>query len=423
MRNIDTDLLAKLNLKNQTAWNNAQPKMNIQVSRAKTTVTDSSYWTVETIRNKQGVGDLSVAARRMRSYGSPDKLFNVYIDNGLVKGATRDYPDYEEQEWQDQFSLGPGAAVAIAFDGYWEIYRKKWQMVTHAAPWIFWVNNGNLSGQIWDDSSSKIDLADNVSKVKAIRGWRNVNIHEIDQGLIVAYIKSDGKVYYRNYAYQEDGSVIWENEKRVTQFTGTASNLNLFITNDYRIGFVVEDTSSNIHLYISERAWAGMAILPDKFFVSAGTQISLIPINKVTAKNNERIIVNPISIPKLLYADSFNKFEKIENVDNGEGDFGTKVLFKTAYQIKDFNFNDFELVDSNGVRFSGMDGNVIDGWHFELFFPNFNNAAGALTLRCLGIYSTNEAGTFFDEFGGSFVPVNLCPVAIDPPEVEAIWNE
>ena len=80
--------------------------MSIQVSRAKTTVMDSTYWTVETIRTKAGLGDLSIAARRLKPYGRPDKLYNIYVDNGIVKTATRAYPDYEEKKWQDQFSLG-----------------------------------------------------------------------------------------------------------------------------------------------------------------------------------------------------------------------------------------------------------------------------------------------------------------------------
>ena len=59
---------------------------------------DSTYWTVETLREKEGLGDLSIAARRMKAYGSPDRLYNIYVDNGIVKTAMRDYPDYLKKQ-------------------------------------------------------------------------------------------------------------------------------------------------------------------------------------------------------------------------------------------------------------------------------------------------------------------------------------
>jgi len=98
MRKIDPSLLEKINKQNQTIWNGNAPRISIQVSRAKSTVMDATYWTVEEIRTKAGLGDLSVAARRQVPYGSPDKLFNVYVDNGVVKTSTRSYPDYEEKK-------------------------------------------------------------------------------------------------------------------------------------------------------------------------------------------------------------------------------------------------------------------------------------------------------------------------------------
>ena len=51
MRIVSPSLLSKLQDKNQTAANNAEPKMNISLARARSSIMDSSYFTVETIRS------------------------------------------------------------------------------------------------------------------------------------------------------------------------------------------------------------------------------------------------------------------------------------------------------------------------------------------------------------------------------------
>ena len=161
---------------------------------------DSTYWTTEIIREKEGIGDLSVAARRQKPYGRPNRLYNIYVDNGTVKTAIREYPDYQKLKWQYQFDVGTGTACAIAFDGFWDLYRNKWQMVTSENPWLFWVDGaGKLWTQFWNEIDTKTELATSVSKVKSIRGWRNINMPLVDQGVVAGYIKTDGKVYYRNY--------------------------------------------------------------------------------------------------------------------------------------------------------------------------------------------------------------------------------
>ena len=422
MRIIDSTLLEKIKQQNQNIYNNANPKMSVQVSRAKDTVMDSSYWTVETIRTKTGLGDLSIAARRQRSYGRPDRLYNIYIDNGTVKTAIREYPDYLKEKWKNQFDIGPGTAVAIAFDGHWELYRKKWQMVTSEKPWIFWVSSGTLWCQIWDDENTRVELAAGVTKVKAIRGWRNINMPEVDQGVVVGYIKSDGKVYYRNRCYQVDGNFTWETEKQITEFHGTSVNLNMFITNDYRMGFIVEDSLGKIRWSITSRAWAGMAIAPDHFHIRPSVKLDFQRVKYYDGLHTEHFDITPSINLAYLYGADFNEFMDIENIDDG-GNYGIKVAFSTRHKIINFVAADFELYDSNNVRFRGLSGTKIDSNNFEVAFEDFNNAIGDITLKCLGLYSTNEAGYLFAEFAGLFTPENLEPISIDPPVPEVIWNE
>ena len=185
--------------------------MSIQVSRARSTIMDSDYWTVETIRQKTGLGDLSVAPRRYKAYGRPNRIYEIHVDNGVVGTSIREYPDTFKEGWKDQFILGSGSSVALAFDGNWQRYRGVWRLVTDEKPWIFWVDSsGILWRQLWDDASTLSQLDTGVSYVRAIRAWRNQYSAELDQGIVVGYIKADGTVWYRNYCRQADGTVIWE---------------------------------------------------------------------------------------------------------------------------------------------------------------------------------------------------------------------
>ena len=305
MRSIDPVLLSKVNNQHQTKANDAQPKMSVAVARARNTVMDSSYWVAETIRTGANLGDVSLAPRRQKVTGPPNRIYEIHVVGGVVGTAIREYPDKFKDGWQNQFTLGAGSKVAIAFDGEWHRYRKLWRLVTHEKPWIFWVDgDSKLWAQLWDDDTTKQELATGVTYVRAIRAWKNLNLADKDQGIVVGYIKSDGKVYYRNYCQLLDLSYTWEIERQVTEFTGTASSLNLFITNDYRMGFTVAGSLDDIYWYITDRDWAGMAIAADTISVApAELTVDLIPIEYIIPHiEDECLTVAPAElVTTLLY--------------------------------------------------------------------------------------------------------------------------
>ena len=121
-------------------------------------------------------------------------------------------------------------------------------------------------------------MAEGVEKCVALRGWKNVNLWNHDQGLIVAYIKTDGAVYYRNYCKQPpDQGAIWEIERQIVEFPVPTQNISVFRTNDYRTGILCE-SSGKLYWVIAERDWAGMAYKRNNFSVPEVTS-ELIPIN------------------------------------------------------------------------------------------------------------------------------------------------
>ncbi len=438
MRSLPESLQSKLSQQMQTVHNDADPRMEVIVARARAEVVDYTYWTVETIREKSGLGDISVAPRRFRPYGPPNRVYEIHVHNGEVKTAIREYPDRLKDGWQDQFSLGEGSSVAIAFDGHWERYRKLWRLVTNEKPWIFWVDNaGILWRQHWDDVPTKTQLDIGVSKVKAIRAWKNVNLPDHDQGIVVGYIKTDGTVWYRNYCQQADYSYVWESPRQLTDFTGTAVNLNLFLSNDYRMGFVVEDSTHQVHWFVTPRNWAGMALEQDIIAVTAKAEVALTEVTYHRAVEKEIVTVSANAGVAFLFGATDNTIIGFENLpmtrfneeEEEYQDWGFIVRVTLDYSA--VNIPTITLVDTEynsqipvsyveEVAGSG-------GYQFDVYIDDvaaeFGMNTVQQTVQVTVSGAINEAGYTYDTMVEEFTPVNLVPPALALPEVEAIWNE
>lgn len=437
MRNVDPVLSNKLNSQYQTKANNAQPKMNVVIARARNTVSDSSYWVVETIRTGSTLGDVSLAPRRQKVTGPPNRIYEIHVVGGVVGTAIREYPDKFKDGWQNQFSLGTGSKVAIAFDGEWHRYRRLWRLVTHEKPWIFWVDgDSKLWAQLWDDEDTKQELASGVTYVRAIRAWKNLNIADKDQGIVVGYIKSDGKVYYRNYCQLLDLSYTWEPERQVTEFTGTALSLNLFITNDYRMGFVVEDSLNDVYWYITDRDWAGMAIAAESVTVApAELKVELIPIDYIGAYTQETISVAPAELGvNLLYADTDNDFKAmnapktmLDEFNEPYDDWGWIIDLTFDHPIPTLSLVEVVVTDidnSTTITMASIEkvSDEIYRLHVsDIVESGINNVSGDIKVTVTG--AINPAGYTYITMEHTFTPVNLVPTFIPLPEVEVIYNE
>jgi hypothetical protein len=415
MKPISPQLLQKLKESLQTAGNNANPRINVVVSRAKDTVRDADYWIVETIREMEGLGDVSVAPRRFKSYGRPNRLYGIHVHNGEVKTLIREYPDKLKQGWVNQFSLGNGVSVATAFNGYWERYRKLWRLITEEKPYISWVDNNNdLWVQYWDDGDSKFQLSSSVSKVRMIRAWKNTAIHYLDQGVVVAYIKTDGTVWYRNYCIQENYEYAWEFEKQLTDFSGVAVNVNLFITNDYRMGFIIEDNLGQIHWLVTHRNWGGMASPAESLITGiSDISFSVAPISFMDWDGGiEKIdtsiediwfnVAEPI-YPELLSISNDDEYT-IRLQFNHEIDYDLKTV-KTAFSVKDsMNVNFNILSTAPGI----------DNSELILTLVNFNAASGNMFVtynrNVIELDSVNQGSRFILEgFIAEFTPELIPP--------------
>jgi len=425
MRTIPQSIQDKINKQNQTIFDNADPKMQVTIARAKNTVMDSTYWIRETIREKAGLGDISLAPRRFKVTGRPNRIYEIHVDNGIVGTAIREYPDKFKDGWIDQFSLGSGSNVAIAFNGHWERYRKLWRLVTDEKPWLIWVDGANkLQTQHWDDATSKLELSTNVVSVRALRGWKNATIEHLDQGVIAGYIKTDGTVWYRNYANQTNGAIIWEFEKQLTEFTGTAVSLNLFITNDYRMGFVIADNAGKIFWYITPRNWSGMASPIE--FVSTGIKdikFKVYDIEYKEANDDEKITTG---ISDLWFNVATPIYPEVVSAENPQGS-EIQLLLKFSHELaEDIDLKDvksaFTITDSLGAEFLITTTEVgVDRSEILFNMPNFSSASGNMFIdydrTILELDCLNEGSRFIIEsFNLEFTP------DLSPPEYHSVDN-
>jgi len=429
MRDIPAELLNKLVSQHQTKANASDPRMSVTVARAKTTVMDTTYFTTETIRSKTGLGDISLAGRRQVPYGTPNRIYEIHVDEGLVKTAIREYPDRLKDGWKDQFALGPGSSVAIAFEGNWQRYRKYWRLITSEKPYIFWVDDvGNLWSQLWDEVDTKLLLASGVVKVRAIRAWKNAGYPDKDQGVVVGYIKTDGLVYYRNYSQQSDKTYLWENERQIIEFTNTYVSINMFITNDYRMGFVVERSGGTIEWAITHRNWAGMALEDEKISIKARFNLNLLRVEFHKMYGDDHISVSPIFSTSLKYALTDNAILEAYNEPvsiDGADDWGRILYIEFAKEVLSVSVSDVSISDELGKEYFPTSVEMVNSRKYKFTFVDFNNAGVGVVqvIDYLGIDGVNLIGLKTDSCSKTVSLLNLVPTEIPLPTVLEVFNE
>lgn len=436
MRTIPASILNKLKLLQQTKANNADPRINLVMQRTRRYIEQGSTLNPYDIWQRNNLGAIDVAYRREDRLRAPDKIFLIYIEGGQAHVASIDYLKSIEEvnEWQYEYTIGPAVDVAIEFDGRWERASKdaevcfdapaQWTHVTMGDPYIFRVlPDGSLMVQ--QGQGEPVLLAEGVTKVAALRGWKNVYRWNHDHGLICAYIR-EGAVYYRTYANQgtEQNPLppVWEQERLVDTLPTPAVNIGLFRTNDFRVGFLCE-SNGEIHWTVTDRNWAGMAIRDHTIRArGTGLYVALLNVTYEQGYNPDHTIVatGGIDVVALLWAMPDNSFKSAEN----DGNF--TVIAYCEHGLTNLTAADFEVRDTAAALFSvlsiqaGQEPCEIILTTDDLGF----STPGNLTLKFLGSGATKgEAGQDVDPFEITFTPTGIDYVEVDPPEVEAIWNE
>lgn len=359
-----------------------------------------------------------------------NRFFRIKTENGETRIEGADGNDYPFLRWRGDIRLPLSKSIAIEFDGIWEhdkVYNR-YNFMGVNKPYIFWVEmNGDMYCRLWDEESTTFLLATDVVKCATVRGWKNVNMWNHDQGIVVAYIKTDGSAYYRNYAKQPpDFPQVWETERLIPLAQGNVQNINLFRTNDYRTGILLE-SNGKIYWTISERDWAGMAVPTEYLSAAPEIELEFIKIEYPQGYTTENLSVAPEIEVALLFANTDNEVVEVINKPNKYDDWGWIIDIRVKNPIPLLKLSEIIVTDmdkNTPIAMSSIE--KIDDFNFRLNVSNIvesgiNNISGNMKVKISGVL--NEAEKVYIDFEKTFKPINLIPTEIPLPEVEVIWNE
>jgi len=279
------------------------------------------------IRLDTGLTDVGVCQKRLDGSGDASRLYEIHIEDGIAKTSIMNYPDTHQAGFLPAFTVGEAKSVAITFDGRWEEYGEILRIHTYDKPYIFWADNsGVLKWQLWDETDTVETLysATPIDQVRTIRAWKSDATYEDDMGIVAGYIKNDGSVWYKQYIEDVNGDFYWTSEEEISEFTGTAVNLNLFLCNDFRVGFFIEDSLGDRHWYIAKRNYVGVSIPDENVNVALTSYVT--ELNPVTD-----IVVGDGDYPTddARFNDPTVYQWEAENINANITDYETMILWGT----------------------------------------------------------------------------------------------
>lgn len=191
--------------------------------------------------------------------------------------------------------------AAITFDGDWILNDTSnvFSLRTEDAPWIFYITNTGKLYRKHGTTASATLMAENIELVAAERGYFPEGHLELDsdQGVVVVYLKNNGELVYRSYAYSSaTGEKEWFAEEVIDTFEKkTVKNISIHRLNDYRMGVCVSILENNKYKnlwYITDRCYAQMAFRPERFFIQ-NTQIYKPIYGYINYDSGNEVLVQP----------------------------------------------------------------------------------------------------------------------------------
>ena len=233
--------------------------------------TRGAFFTIDAGNFAQAVDDISmdvrdITMRQILESNGPDQIWIIGIEEGKMLVSRRDYQESytSAPTWTGVYTAGKAIDAAIEFDGTWVLRKEQenYTLETEDQPWYFWIDpDGVLYAQDGENEASRIVLAEDAVTVKACRGYSSTLFPDQDQGLVAAYIRSDRKVYYRQYVLNtETGEKQWLGE--VPLMPGEEwDDVRVHRLNDYRLSFVLTNSDHNLWL-MTERTYVNQAAPP-----------------------------------------------------------------------------------------------------------------------------------------------------------------
>lgn len=347
MKSIPYDLKQKLLKNMQVKSTDSQP--NLKVIATQSTM---NTLLTEIIHNDVDSDYGDIAIRKLPTEKEPSLAYSICIDDGVANIYSRVFPAYIDNPWDFLWELGSADEVAIEFNGKWQIIANEqtYYLATEETPYIFFVNNGNLYVQKWNDETTRTQLAENVGEISACRGWQSSDDMLLDQGLIVGYLRN-GKAFYRALCLQESDEYVWETEREITDLGSGNTSICVFRTNDFRVGFISENADGGFGYVLSSRTYAGQSVKSESIYsqIVADCYLQNIPIAYKSVEVQEATTISAYFPPIELYIGNSMSNQTLEilstsRVNNNQFliEFNYNLLEKKAIKY-------FLAIDVDGI--------------------------------------------------------------------------
>ena len=419
MRSVSTTMKRKLASRIQAGDNAISA--SLWVGRPTTPLTDDNFLEKQTVLHSDNITKTSLAVCHPTISRGATYIYFAYIESGELKITRTYYADImEHHEWEPVEFSERAEDVALCFDGTMPKAPGGWiEFKTEQVPWVFWVLNGMLFGRKLDDHGDPAVLAEaNCSAVSAVRAmWSSHG--GFDFGLVVFFLLN-GQLYYRQLINGEwtDAEVVLFGPSNVSWVEVSA-----FRTWDYRIGVQAKTADGYTYELFTQFMGIGKQTT-EHMVVNADADGCLTEIQYRDGSNTEHINVDVQLSGALIYALSSMPVLAF-NITDEEDNWGKLVVVRLDYPVTvvDGNGAAFSLIDSNGVEYRGLTSEASDdGLSVTIEFTDINNAVGECILRYTP-GTIQSPAVAMESWSIAFLPVNLVPVAAEPPKVMEVWNE
>lgn len=174
--------------------------------------------------------------------------------------------------------LGPQLLdAALEFDGDFVTFGDDthFSLVTEERPWMCVVTTSKklYLKRVMNDLSTAQLLSTDVTQVSMCRGFKS-NTYDMDLGLVVVYLKSNGSVWLRTKKPLSNGTIGWEDEEQIVEAGTGNTRVQALRLNDYRTGIYVQGCNK---LFITPRTYIGDTVRTEHVYLDGELDFQTVP--------------------------------------------------------------------------------------------------------------------------------------------------
>lgn len=419
MRTIPSSLAAKFKQLVQADSTKAAPALDLWISRPVVPLVNDYFLEQQAVQDGANITAVDIAVCHPRHRRQSTKIYMARVESGTARVLSSPFRHAMEAHiWTDCGFSEPAEDVAIAFDAATKNdTRGRSEFVTEERPWVFWVSGGALYGRKLG-SADTLTLAEaNCTKCTAIRAAGSA-MGGFDYGLCLFFILS-GAIYVRQLIGGE-----WMDAEPIgfgpdVTWTDIAASRSW----DYRVVLQAMASDGTVYELFTQYMGIGQRSA-EHIALKAHADGDLLKVNYRDTAQTEHLDLSAQASGALIYGLSSMPVSAFNIVDE-EDNWGKLVVVRLDYPVTMVQGNgaSFSVFDSNGVEYRGVTSEASeDGLSVTISFTDINNAVGECSLR----YTPGTVQSPVVSMEGwsiSFLPVNLVPVAAEPPKVVEVWNE